>query len=256
AGIRRATAPGPPSSRVTGPRAMPRPADSCGPLRGRLRVVNPLAAGDGGTSRDTSPLSCSAGWYQADNPATLATPRRAPPMPTMDVTLDLEKFRVVQKNEESADEPYLWTIFIKADGSTISLANPASSKAAYRAPPGSHGDLGPGSDNMETNDLVSVPSSIGHWQTKLRTVDGAPSPLPENLSIVAAVVVGLEEDATSDSAAEAGRVALVEAIRTEVDKAIRAGVTPNVEEITDKAKNAVRDAIKSASMSVFSFMPI
>src|SRR5262249_60431482 len=50
------------------------PADSCGSLCGRSRLVNPPAAVDGGASRDTRRAELIGGRPRAGNPATLATP--------------------------------------------------------------------------------------------------------------------------------------------------------------------------------------
>ena len=48
-------------------------------LRGRSRVVNPLAGGEGGTSRDTGPTELISGWHQA-NPVRTYPPTKETPM--------------------------------------------------------------------------------------------------------------------------------------------------------------------------------
>ena len=64
-------APRTPDPRCRGPRLgwplpqLPRAAGLCGVLCGRSRVVNPLAAGDGGTSRGTAPTELISGEHQA-----------------------------------------------------------------------------------------------------------------------------------------------------------------------------------------------
>src|SRR5262249_4969687 len=166
-------------------------------------------------------------------------------MPRMSVNLSLDKFRVVKTNE-SSDEPYLWVVFVKVDGSTLSLTSPTSSSVSIHAPAGSHGDLGSASDDMDSGDVVTIPTDIGRWDTELGTVDGAAGSLPETLPSVGALVVGLDEDGTSDSAAEAGRKALVDALNKELTNSIRNGVAPSIAGITPQqiqdAQNAVVDA--------------
>jgi hypothetical protein len=60
------------------PRAPGRPAGLCGSLCGPSRVVNPLAAGDGGTSRRYRPAELLSCRHQADTRHNLATPLRRP----------------------------------------------------------------------------------------------------------------------------------------------------------------------------------
>jgi hypothetical protein len=172
------------------------------------------------------------------------------------VRLDLEKLKVVAKNESSADEPFLWVVYIKVDGSTVTISDLAHSSATVHAPSGSHGDLGSASDDMEKGESVNIPDAIGRWDTPLSTINGLPDSLANDLSLVSVLVVAVEEDGTKDSAAEEGRKALVKTLKSELNKAIQAGVKPNIAQLGEQAKNAVVDAVKSASVSAFSFMPI
>ena len=176
-------------------------------------------------------------------------------MSSIDVRLDLSTLLVVEKNESSADEPYLWVVYLKVDGTTLNLANLSSSFVALNAPAGSHGDLGAASDGMNLGDQANIPKAIGRFDTTLRT-DGLPQEIGEDLSFVAVAVVALEEDDTKDFAAEAGHQAMISTMQTELNKAIRAGMAPDPNAIGGKVQDAVHSAIKNASVSVLSFLPV
>ncbi len=182
-------------------------------------------------------------------------------MGLMDVRIKLEKFKILATNEGSGDdEPYLWVIYLKVDGTTLSVTSLSNARADFHAPSGSQNDLGFSSDDWgDLNEEVSIPKAIGEWNTQLTTVTippGLDSTMGETLSVVAVVVVCIEEDATKASASEDGRKALVKTLKEEVNKSLRAGVAPKINEIAEQAKDAVLDAITSASVSVLSFAPI
>jgi hypothetical protein len=181
--------------------------------------------------------------------------KRKSVMSAIDVRLELDTLLVVEKNESSADEPYLWVVYLQVDGTTLNLANLSASFVALNAPAGSHGNLGAASDGMELDEQAAIPAAIGRFDTTLVT-NGLPQGIGETISFVAVAVVGLEEDGTSDSAAEAGHQAMINTMQTELNKAIKAGMPPDPSTITDQVQDAVKAAIKDASISVLSFLPI
>jgi hypothetical protein len=179
-------------------------------------------------------------------------------MDQIDAEIRLQQLTIVRKNESSNDEPYLWVVYIKVDGSTLKILDLPHASATVFAPAGSHGDLGPGGAEMTLGAKVAIPEGIGHWRTTLQTIDGLSQTKAESNTVLAVAVVALEEDNTHDDAIEKGKQALLATIQLALNKALRKipPQTPDVKDVTAKAETAVHDAIKSATISAFSFIPI
>ena len=180
----------------------------------------------------------------------------------MEFDVNLQRLTVLDENEGSPDEPYLMILRIKVDGSTVSvLGGRAGAEVTAR---GGHGSLGSSSDDMEKGESVSIPAALGRWRGQLDLIDGLPRSLAESSTLVAVAVVALEEDATKSSAVVAGREALEKAVRTELDRALTGALATLTavdvgaleNQIEKTARTAVADAVESATVSAFSFMPI
>lgn len=176
-------------------------------------------------------------------------------MRRMVVTIQLDKLTVVVQNESAHDEPYLWLAFIKVDGSTFSISDSAHSSATIHSPAGSHGNLGPAGSEMNQGDSVAIPKALGRWRTPMLTIPDGDG-MDDLLSAITLVIVGLEQDDTPDDAAEQGHQAFVSVLRSEVNKAIQSMKKPDVNAITEEAKAAIINAIKAASVSVWTVLPI
>jgi hypothetical protein len=145
-------------------------------------------------------------------------------------------------------EPYLWTVFFKIDGSTVSLNDSLnlSGTATVETTPGSHGNLG--DTDVDGGDTVSIPNAIGFWETNL-----IPIPVPQwvkdtgtdDLPAVAGVIcVLMEEDNVSDSGANAGHNALNAAVQSALDSLINS-LGFSHQEVTDEDISALTSSVQS-----------
>jgi hypothetical protein len=111
----------------------------------------------------------------------------------MVVKVDLNSLRVVNEADgPGGSEPYMWPVFFKIDWETMNHLNTPS--VWSHAPNGSHRNLG-GNYSFGDDQIVSIPSRVGEWTTKLVTN----AAMPTSTTMVGAVVVFLEEDAVPSS---------------------------------------------------------
>jgi hypothetical protein len=151
-------------------------------------------------------------------------------------------------------EPYLWTVFFKIDGSTVSLSDAFTlvGTAAVVPTPGSHGNLG--DTDVDAGDDVDIPDAIGAWQTILQPIPVADSirPLLQSSKgwddwpgYVGVVCVLMEEDNVSDAGAEAGHAALNAGIQNALDQVITTRGIGN-QTVTDAEIDSFIGSVKSA----------
>ena len=128
------------------------------------------------------------------------------------VEVSFETFEIVRQDDSGPDEPYVWTFFVKLDGSAIDLVHPQNSKIEVYSPAGSHGDLNlPGGEMRRTDPPRSIPKAVGYWKTTLEQGSLLNLIIPQ--MAVGAVIIGWEEDIFPSTAAmEEAR----EAIRVEL----------------------------------------
>jgi hypothetical protein len=197
------------------------------------------------------------GFTGSGGPADTPDACEKEPEVTTKVTVRLDKLQIKQQNEGSPDEPYLWVVFFKVDGTTVKLSDLPHATATLHAAAGSHENLGDVDDlDLEAGDSVAIPPSIGRWDTTLQPIAGLSAATNDSAVQIGVVVLAVEEDATGDSAADKGRAALVATLQKELDKAVQSLSPPDFEKTADKVHDAVHDAIADASVSVLSFMPI
>jgi hypothetical protein len=88
------------------------------------------------------------------------------------VRIHLDRLRVDRADDGfiagSADEPYLWFIVAKVDGSTISETTPETSTVAVHAPSAAPGNLGAASEGVQAGKSIPIPNSVGTFETTLR----------------------------------------------------------------------------------------
>ena len=173
---------------------------------------------------------------------------------TLDVTIKLNEVYCQDEIDGFGNaEPYLWRIFFKIDGDTVSLTNTfkLSGNATIHTVPGSHGNLNV--SDVRKNTHVIIPPNIGEWQTTLKPIP-APQSIeslkPDGVSGYIGVVCFLmEEDNVSDNGAEAGHVALNNNVQAALDNIIASRPFTNLrisKRELKKMKNNIRKNIDSA----------
>ncbi len=151
-------------------------------------------------------------------------------------------------------EPYLWTIFFKCDGSTLSVSDAGriEGSAVTFPTPGSHGNLH--DDDVDAGDSVFIPSELGSFNDSVMPIPVAPAiqsllgqeDLPGFFGVV---IVLMEEDDVSDDGAEAGHQALNGAVQSAIDRVLQslgAGHTVITPEDIASVTAGIDDAVSSA----------
>ena len=163
-------------------------------------------------------------------------------------------------------EPYLWTVFFKVDGETVTaVTDGPGSPHLEGAPtvvgtPGNHGNLG--TTDVDEGDDVMVPAIIGEYRTTLK-----PIPLSQPIAsidavggIIGCVMILMEEDGTPNGAIARGHEALDRAMRdalaSQVAQVSISQPTPteaDLEALTSQVSQAVKSSIKDA-LNVFDWL--
>ena len=163
----------------------------------------------------------------------------------VDVSLE-QLFIHSTEDELDGDEPYLWTIYFKIDGDTVSLTDLRNASATVISNSRSHGNLTP-QKNLSSGTILPIPENVGRFSTVLKTIrpiDPLSSLARENTKF-GFIVIAWEEDGLSDAAIEAGRRAFVSTLQRELDNSIRRLREPNIEELEGSLKDAVEAAIRA-----------
>jgi hypothetical protein len=169
------------------------------------------------------------------------------------VNLELDRIHVHDEGDGlGSAEPYLWSVFFKVDGSTISVTDSLElgGSPVIHTTPGSHGNLG--TDDADEGENITIPAAIGEWETEMRAIPGPPSLASLNLEfggVVGVVLVMMEEDNVSDDGAAAGHTALNNAVRTALQKIVDTRSISNQdvsEEELDQFTGSIGAAVEAA----------
>ena len=125
----------------------------------------------------------------------------------LDVWVRLDRIHCFDEGDGwGSAEPYLWPVFFKIDGETVSLTESLtlSGTATVVGTFGNHGNLG--DTDVDAGDDLAIPEALGSWSTVLK-----PIPVPGSLSgliddvagTVGVVAVLMEEDNVTDGGAVA-----------------------------------------------------
>ncbi|MFN8227320.1 MAG: hypothetical protein U0R18_11485 [Mycobacterium sp.] len=113
------------------------------------------------------------------------------------VRVQLDKLKVSRVDDGflagSADEPYLWLIAAKVDGTTIFENSPGTATVAVLSTSAAPGNLGPASQGVEAGRTIAIPKSVGRIDTTLRGTTGGVLTLTQFATLVVAIAA-LEHD--------------------------------------------------------------
>lgn len=181
--------------------------------------------------------------------------------PTLNLKIALENVHCYDEGDGIGDaEPYLWPIFFKIDGDSYAVETGAGliGFPTIESRNGHHGNLG--DTDVDAGDNVTVPESLGTWETKLK-------PIPVNDPVIKAligddlpgiagvVVVLMEEDGWPGSLADTGYNALINSVTLSVAQ-VAAGfqhathaptkeeIDAAIKQVKDNAATMVHDAVK------------
>lgn len=178
-------------------------------------------------------------------------------MQDLSIEMKLETIRCRDEGDGPGNaEPYLWTVFFKADGESLVVNSDGPNPIFVQGPPtvvgtpGNHGNLG--TNSVDEGDVVSIPAIIGEYRTVMK-----PIPLTTpilNVSevggMVGCLVVLMEEDNTSTSDIGRGHDALNSAVRDKLAALLGTLSLSNpeptdadIEAISEQVGTAVKDAI-------------
>jgi hypothetical protein len=185
----------------------------------------------------------------------------------LNVVLKLDRIKCHDEGDFiGSAEPYLWTVFFKADGETLVVNSDGPSAPFLQGvptvvgTPGNHGNLG--DTDVDEGDTVTIPAIIGEYRTVMKPIELTTPILTvsEVGGVIGCVVVLMEEDNTSDSAIIRGHEALDRAVRDRLTALLQtlsiAKTEPTDEDIAamaDQIGSAVKDAI-GAGVSVLDFI--
>jgi len=147
------------------------------------------------------------------------------------------------------DPPYLWTVFFKVDGATVSVVGLApQGNATVVGTEGNEGDLGDAPISLSAGTWV-VPASLGSFLTTLTAIP-APAPIGPIPGLIGCVAILMDWADTPSDAVAAGHAALNTSIQQGIDQLIPtfglkkrtvtpADITTLIDQVTTAVKNAV-----------------
>lgn len=178
-------------------------------------------------------------------------------MDDLNVVLKLERIKCHDEGDGSGSaEPYLWTVFFKADGETLVVNT--QSLSVEGAPvvvgtPGNRGNLGTGAGDVDEGDEIIIPALIGEYRTVMKPIPlTAPlGTVTEAGGVVGCIVVLMEEDRSSTTSIVRAHEALDREVRGKLGEAI-ASLTIVNPELSDEAVDTMAEQIDAAVHSAAS----
>lgn len=175
------------------------------------------------------------------------------------VRVKLDSLTINRTEDRSGDEPYLWTFFIKVDGSGVNLSDLRNSNAIVSAGSGSQHNL-TDRENLPRGTVINIPASVGEYNTCLITLRGGDpnSDFIKDNTYLAILILAFEEDASSNEAMEAGKARLLSLIQEEVtNRIISLNPSPVGEETIERIRREVVEEILEREVdnfNIFSFI--
>lgn len=184
---------------------------------------------------------------------------------TLDVNVRLTELHCVDEGDgPGTAEPYLWVLFYKLDGETVSMGTGAKLQGnvlTKRIPSPGHGNLG--SRDVDAGDTIPIPGDLGAWRTNLvpiPIVDDDARRVIESIKgwdnlpgFIGLTVVLMEEDSLPNDAAIAGYNSLVRTFETELNKVIPTLGLVNQTVDEELINRQVSEAVRKTVLHVLDF---
>ena len=141
-------------------------------------------------------------------------------MDIIDVQIQFESLKLLDEPAQNARyNPYLWTIFLKIDGSTITIGKAfrLEGTASFHFTEGSHGNLG--ILDLSSSKTIQIPPAIGFWQSDLQPLMVPYFEQGASASLIAIAVL-MEQNNLSYEGAEAAHEALNKAIEEAINQSL------------------------------------
>jgi hypothetical protein len=173
------------------------------------------------------------------------------------VRFQLNNIQCTDEGDGPGDaEPYLWTLFFKIDGDTVSVNNSfkLQGTATVVSTPGNHGNLGVA--EVAAGETVPIPPAIGRFQTTLKPIPVTGLSGKTVGGVAGCIAILMEEDSTPDDAIAQGHEALNKGVREALNQLIPTlSITKPSPTDADlkKLENDVSSAVLSAVSSNVSF---
>ena len=203
------------------------------------------------------------------------------PMP---IEIDLKELYIGNDNEDD-DDPYLFVFVMYVDGTTINPLNFASSTVRIDSPSKTHENVSQvdkySGEDLEEGDTANIPGSTGHFEKTivpigygladdLEDADGSIGQAMRDYTSVYIVVVAMEEDNTSTSAANAARAAMLSKLQSGANGIVQQLTLPGLlnggstdfdlatlqREMKEKAFDAAKDATLTSGWWTPLFAPV
>jgi hypothetical protein len=167
-------------------------------------------------------------------------------------------------------EPYLWPVFWKVDGSSFAYESGAGliGNPIVDVRNGHHGNLG--TTDVDAGNDVGIPDGLGTWETQLKTIPINDSGIQALLGaddipgMAGVVAVLMEADGWTDSLADTGYNALVDAVQLSVARiaadfqhALQAPTQAEIKAKIDTVKATAADSVHNqvkGSMDAFQLL--
>ncbi len=172
-------------------------------------------------------------------------------MQLLNVKLKLKTFDILIQNESSPDEPYIWVVRFRLDGTCLNPFKPDESFIHVASVSGRHGNLGPDSyDETSDEAPLLIPAEIGEWKTTINAGSLFPQVIPS--CAIATLVLAFEEDmSTSTESMEDARKQFVNRLKDLVNARLRDAIRAigngdgiDINEFTALPVDSLRDIIK------------
>lgn len=171
------------------------------------------------------------------------------------VTVSLDRFYCHNAEEDDwgsdGDEPYLFVVVIAIDGNGIKIESLDNASVRIFTAPHAHGNLN--RTGVEQGDNFAIPANTGQFSFNLKAVQPLGNLLPlslcKTITQVGVAVIAMEEDGTSDDAANKARKTIASSLQTQLDTLLRskikAAVAGGSPEVTAAEINGIVAAVQS-----------